>query len=181
MCYSKLKLGEPIENGTPKEGIQYYQEDKKTQLLRSIKNGANWFYWIAGLSLVNTILLLSGSTTRFVVGLGVTRIIDELGSQMASQISGIIGFTAIGINIIIIAAFVAFGYFAGKGRRWAFLTGMILCSMDGAIFIIFRDFFALGFHVLAVYSIFKGYRANEELLTNQSGHKIDSDGPNVSV
>ena len=37
-------------------------------------SGAGWFFWIAALSLINSIILLSGGDRHFVVGLGVTSI-----------------------------------------------------------------------------------------------------------
>jgi hypothetical protein len=33
------------------------------------RSGARWFWWIAGLSLVNIVLAQSGSDTNFVIGL----------------------------------------------------------------------------------------------------------------
>ena len=50
-------------------------------------SGANWFYWIAGLSLVNTILLYTGSEWVFVVGLGVTQLIDGIAIEIARAFS----------------------------------------------------------------------------------------------
>src|ERR1044071_6443875 len=42
-------------------------------LEKQLKGGGSWFYWIAGLSLVNSVLALSGSETRFILGLGITQ------------------------------------------------------------------------------------------------------------
>ena len=36
----------------------------------NVAGGARWFWWIAALSLVNTVLIHSGSQTSFVIGLG---------------------------------------------------------------------------------------------------------------
>src|SRR5438552_15642153 len=36
-------------------------------LEKQLKGGGSWFYWIAGLSLVNTVIALSGSGTRFIL------------------------------------------------------------------------------------------------------------------
>src|SRR5688572_28411552 len=45
-----------------------------------LKSGASWFYWIAGLSIINSIAALSGAGWGFIVGLGVTQIVDEFAS-----------------------------------------------------------------------------------------------------
>src|SRR5207253_1864194 len=47
-------------------------EERKT-LERQRRNGAQWFYWIAGLSLINAAIALAGQEWRFILGLGVTR------------------------------------------------------------------------------------------------------------
>ena len=47
-----------------------------------VKRGANWFYWIAGLSVVNSIMFIAGANFQFVVGLGVTQIINALALAM---------------------------------------------------------------------------------------------------
>ncbi len=51
------------------------------QFEAQLKSGASWFYWIAGLSAVNTISALSGSNWRFMFGLGITQIIDAFAAQ----------------------------------------------------------------------------------------------------
>ena len=47
-------------------------------LFEAGESGAGWFYWIAGLTLVNTFGMLSGTNSRFALGLGVTLIADAL-------------------------------------------------------------------------------------------------------
>src|SRR4051794_33834386 len=41
-------------------------------LEKQIKSGADWFFWIAGLSLVNSFVALSGKGWGFILGLGIT-------------------------------------------------------------------------------------------------------------
>src|SRR5512138_3090367 len=43
-----------------------------------IKSGAAWFYWIAGLSLINSVAALSGSKWGFILGLGITQVFDAI-------------------------------------------------------------------------------------------------------
>ena len=42
-------------------------------LEKQVERGASWFYWIAGLSLVNSILSLTDSGWMFFFGLGITQ------------------------------------------------------------------------------------------------------------
>jgi hypothetical protein len=56
-----------------------------------------------------------------------------------------------------------FGIFAGKGHTWSFLLGMVVYALDGAIFLIGRDWLALGFHVFVLVCIFSGFKAYQQL------------------
>src|SRR5207245_2159091 len=49
-----------------------------------VKSGANWFVWIAGLSVVNSIVGMSGGHLHFIFGLGITQIVDALAHQAGS-------------------------------------------------------------------------------------------------
>src|ERR671937_537168 len=49
------------------------------------KAGAAWFYWIAGLSLLNTVMVMVEAKRTFAVGLGVTVVADAIGMQAAQN------------------------------------------------------------------------------------------------
>lgn len=124
-------------------------------VLQQVKSGAGWFYWIAGLSLVNTIASLAGSSWGFIIGLGITQVFDAI----AGAAGGSGKFIAIALDAVVLGIFVLFGFLAGKCKAWAFLVGMILYALDGLIFLVMADWMATGFHVLALYFMFKGWQA----------------------
>lgn len=99
--------------------------------LAQVKSGASWFYWIAGLSLVNSIAAFSGSDWRFILGLGVTQLIDVLGQS----IEGPGKFIALVLDLVAAGVLVLFGVFASKGHLWAFVVGMVLFALDGVLFL----------------------------------------------
>ncbi len=49
------------------------------------RKGANWFYWVAGLSLVNSAVILGGGSIFFVIGLGVTLMADSLAAAISQH------------------------------------------------------------------------------------------------
>lgn len=51
-----------------------YDSAERQQLEQRMKSGANWFYWIAALSLVTSIISLAGGDWGFLVSLGVTQL-----------------------------------------------------------------------------------------------------------
>lgn len=124
-----------------------------------LKSSANWFYWIAGLSMINTIVVLFGGNMSFVVGLGITQFIDQLAYLFSKDLGKTISIVAFFIDLIIAGIFVLFGYLANKKYRWSFIVGMVLYGLDGLIFILFKDFLSLAFHAYALYCIFKGLKA----------------------
>jgi hypothetical protein len=114
----------------------------------AIESAARWFWWIAGLSLVNTVLARTGSDTNFVLGLGVTAVADAM---FASQpvIGGV-------IDAVALAFFVAMGQLARTGRAWAFYLGGVVYAFDALIYVRFGDWMPVGFHAFALYFIVQG-------------------------
>lgn len=140
------------------------------QLAAQVKSGANWFYWIASLSLVNTLAALGGSTWRFLLGLGITRIIDELGQQMSGpgKVAGLV------VEAFIAGFFFLLGSFAGKKNKWAFVVGMALFGLDGCISMLAQDWIGLAFHGYALYWIFRGYSRLGELKSMEEFSQVGS-------
>lgn len=134
-------------------------------LAAQVKSGAGWFYWIAGLSLINSAASLFGSGWGFALGLGVTRLFDAI----ALQAGGSGRMVALVLDALAVAVFVFFGYFANQRRAWAFVVGLILYALDGVVFVFASYWIAVGFHVLAAYFIFKGWQACRALRPGAAG------------
>jgi hypothetical protein len=140
------------------------QEDN-SQLQNRAKSGANWFYWIAGASIVNTIIFLFDGNLNFIVGLGIVQVIngvailiaDQTGSTTAPKVGALL------VNLAISAIFLVIGYFAGKGMTWIFTVGIILYVLDGVIFLLFADWLSVGFHAFALIFIVRGLMAANKL------------------
>jgi GYF domain 2 len=124
-----------------------------------LRSGASWFYWIAGLSLVNSISSFAGLGFRFLFGLGITRLLDEAGASMGTSGQMI----ALVLNLMAAALFVLFGFFGHKGHLWAFLVGMILFALDGLIFVFAQMWLGVAFHAFALFCLFRGFAACREL------------------
>ena len=127
------------------------------QAVPAIASAAKWFWWIAGLSLVNTVLIHGGSDTSFAVGLGFTLIADVVLKESLPAV-------ALVFDALVIGFFVAMGFFALRGMRWAFIVGGVVYLLDAAIFLFLQDFLSLGFHALALFYIFGGFKQLNTLL-----------------
>ncbi len=122
-------------------------------------SGANWFLWIAGLSAINTGLFLSGSDWMMIVGLGSTALLSWM--FVDTGLLGVI--VAIGATLTMGGLFAGIGLFARKRLAWAFIVGMVLYVLDGALFLLVGDYLSVAFHAYATYSIFRGFQAMRAL------------------
>jgi hypothetical protein len=149
--------------------------EEQTLLKKRHIQGANWFYWIAGLSLISSLVLLFGGSLNFLIGLGITQLIDGISIAFAQRVTpntgAIIRAAAVTLNIAIAGVFVLFGYLARR-RRWSFIVGMIIYTLDGLIFLIVPDFFSIGFHLLALFGLYNGFKAFGLIKQNDAANAV---------
>ena len=116
--------------------------------------GAHWFYWIAGLSVINSIVAATGSTWGFMAGLGVTQLIDGLGQAMGTWSKPI----TLVLDGMVASVFVGLGWWAGR-KTWVYVTGMVLFALDSIVFALVGDWLGLGFHGLVLFFLWNGLSA----------------------
>jgi len=124
-----------------------------------VRAGGQWFYWIAALSVVNSLVVIFGGNLHFVVGLGMTSVVDAIARRMGGAGSVL----AIIINGFVAGVFVLLGSFAVKAQRWAFLLGMALYLLDAYLLVAGRNYLALAFHAYALLAIYRGYTVTRQL------------------
>lgn len=123
------------------------------------RTGAHWFYWIAGLSLINSLIVVSGGSLHFVVGLGISSVVDAA----AKRVGNLGTILDLVINGFALAVLVLSGMFAARAQRWAFVLGMMLYAADGVLLLVFKDYLAAGFHAYALWAIYRGYVAAQQI------------------
>jgi len=151
------------ETTVPPEQAAAFEMAKQTA---AFKRGANWFYWIAGLSIVNSVISLLQGGVGFIFGLGVTQVVDAIGAAIVQEQgddTGLIRIIALGASVFVAGFFVLFGWLANQGMGWAFLLGMFLYALDGLLFLWVQDWLSLGFHVFALYCMVSGLTALRKL------------------
>ena len=129
--------------------------------LARVSAGAKWFYWIAGLSMINSAIALFGGNLHFVVGLGITSVVDVLAKRTGSA-GNVLDLI---INGFVAGTFVLFGSFALKRQKWAFLVGMALYALDGLLLLTVMDIFGVAFHAYALFAIYRGMSALDQIQT----------------
>jgi len=123
-----------------------------------VRGRAAWFYWIAALSVINSAVVMFGGNFHFVVGLGLTSIVDSTSKDVGA--AGAV--LALVINGFIAGMFAMFGYFACKAQKWAFIAGMSLYAIDGALCLMGSDILSAGFHAYVLYRLYTGFAAADQ-------------------
>src|SRR5258707_780402 len=131
----------------------------QAEITATLHKGANWLFLIGGLSVVNTVSLISGSQWVFLGGLGVTEFAAAIAMQLGTkgQLIGLL------VNLWAIAFFVCLGAFARKGQKWAFFTGMVLYAADAVVFFFLQQWIMLFFHGFFFFRLYRGFSSCSEL------------------
>lgn len=149
----------PTQPSPPADRSPAAAEAETTVAADAHVSGANWFFWIAGLSLVNSVVTLTGTDWGFIIGLGITQLVDFIGMQAAVESGFGASIAALAVSGAIAATFVVFGVLARKGFVAAFVIGGTLYAFDTLLFLIVGDFVGVAFHGLALVFLFMGMMA----------------------
>lgn len=168
-----------MENQIPvsTDQLQLLEIQRKLTLDNKIKSCAGWFYWIAGLSILNTILFLAGADISFVLGLGATQVVDGFMSAIANELGGvsyaviIIQFV---IDLLFAGVFIFLGIMGRKRKTWAIIVGIVLYSIDALLTIAFQDYLGFGFHIFAIVMISGSFKAIKDLAALEQAGNTES-------
>jgi len=133
--------------------------EQRVKLQARVRSSAGWLMAVALFSVVNSALGFFDAKLHFIVGLGVTQVVDGIG-KVGGTAGSAAGFV---VSLCMAGVFVIFWKFAREGRKWAFLSGMILYALDGLIFLGLGLWLDFGFHVFAIFNMYKGLSALNEL------------------
>lgn len=145
-------------------------------------SGAGWFYWIAALSLLNTILILFNSTHTMSLGLGATIAVDFIGKGAAESVRSSVAVAVIRVvelvlDALILGFFVLCGTKAKRGKSWAFVAGGVVLLLDMLLVLAFHLWISAALHLWALISIYAGWNANKKLLQAQSQQATTDGSP----
>ncbi|HMT06733.1 MAG TPA: hypothetical protein PKA82_01935 [Pyrinomonadaceae bacterium] len=142
------------------------------------KSGANWFYWIAGLSLVNSLAFVFGANFSFLAGLGITQVVEALivvsiENGAPSMLKGF----AIAFDVVVFGVFALLGYYANKLFTVAFVIGIVAYVIDGALVLAVGSIASAAFHAFALFFIVRGFLACRNIKKFQQAPPIQSPPP----
>ena len=144
--------------------MQEFANPQYDDLAQRYKSGANWFYWIAGLTIVTSIISFTGGEWRFLVSLGTTQVIDGLADAFSAELGGAPKVIAIVLDVILAGVFVVFGVLANKKLLWAYILGMAVFVFDGLVSLMVQDLIGVVAHVVVLSFMVPGFMAGRKLV-----------------
>lgn len=170
---------EKMESEMQEPGVDQQQVsliEARLRLESQLRVGAGWFFWIAALSVINSVVLLVGGGWSFIIGLGATQVVDVVSlaivAQAEPEIVTAVKVMAFVVDLSIAGVFVVFGMVARKRYTGIFMVGMVLYALDGLIFLLVQDYLSIGFHLFVLFGLLGGLRASREL--NRLEQAMDS-------
>jgi hypothetical protein len=141
-----------------------YDNIRHAELAKTYKNGSNWFYWLAGLTIVTSLIAFGGGGIRFLLSLGVTQIIDGIAAGLAVELGSGTKAVALVLDLIVSGIFVLFGYLSNQKQIWAYVIGMVLFLFDGLLSLVVGDLIGVAAHAFVLYFLIRGFLAGRQLL-----------------
>ncbi|MEP7336687.1 MAG: hypothetical protein ABI977_02900 [Acidobacteriota bacterium] len=138
-------------------------------LTQRLNSAASWFYVLAALSVVNSLIATFGGTIRFIFGLGITSVVDAIIAGTEVGAAGTI--ISLVFTLAMAGLFVVFGFLSKKGYHWAFIIGMVIYLLDGLLLLLPGDYLGAAFHAYVLFRLYQGLAASRklsELKQNQS-------------
>ena len=140
-------------------GAAQLGQGEMLMLTQQFNSSSSWFFWIAGLSVVNSLIAVSGGSWRFIFGLGITSVADALSTDLGSAgktVSFIFSMMMAGLIVIC-------GVLTRKFFHWAFIVGMVIYALDGLLLLAAQDWLGVGFHAFVLFLLAKGVPASKKL------------------
>jgi hypothetical protein len=134
----------------------------------AVRNSASWFLWIAGLSVLNSLISIFDAPLTMAIGLGVTQFVDAIAAIIAKDAGGlglfVVRYLQLGITLLVGAGFVYLGLQARQVKLWPYKVGIAAYAVDGMLLIWLTEWIGVLFHALVLLALHGGLRWNRALV-----------------
>lgn len=163
MCGAVCKSIEVSLATTPSFPHSFPQANQNQEVFvdEDVKKAANWFYWKAGLTVVNSILAIAGVYWQFFLGLTLPQLFHGIliGISEMSPDTNVKPFQGIVLLLSLFGSGLVgfFGYQAKQAKKWAFILGIVIFAFDGLLYLLTLSVFGILIHGYAIYSLKKAF------------------------
>lgn len=158
-----------IPNVAPQTPIPSHPSGSDMELIKlagRVRSGSGWLLAVALFSAVNSLINVFGGNMYFLVGLGITQVIDAFGGVFARELpnmAALFQWGAVALSLGVAGFLAIFGFFARRGHAWAFIIAGLGYAVDTLIVLYFQDYGGAIFHVLALFFMGSGALAAMKL------------------
>lgn len=149
-----------MPNGIPAESCE--------ELRKQVSSCASWFFWIAAMTVINSLMIHSGSETSFMIGLTISMVMDAATAAAGSTAKII----AASFDAVCVAGLVFLGSKARRGLRWAFVVGIVLYGLDTLLSLVAPNVISIALHGWALFSMGLGLRAAGKLRVAEAAASV---------
>lgn len=127
---------------------------------KTIKGSGSWFWWVAGLSIANSVAAMLELKYGMILGLGLGQFIDAMfffdadGNSLDPSVFARV--VHLFLTASVVGVFLILGYFARRFSIAAFVVGMVLYALDALLFVLVGDWVAVGFHAFVLLMLWGG-------------------------
>ena len=123
-----------------------------------LRQGSSWFFTIAALSGINSLLQIFDAKIHFIFGLGITQVAGSVARQSGNGTAILLLVDGLFIGLLLLC-----GKWARQRSQGAFLGGMLAYALDGLLLVLFAAWIDAAVHAYALYRMWQGYAASREL------------------
>ena len=123
-----------------------------------VRQGSSWFFTIADLSGINSLLQIFDAKIHFIFGLGITQVAGSVARQSANGTAILLLVDGLFIGLLLLC-----GKWARERSQGAFLGGTLAYALDGLLLVLFSAWIDAAVHAYALYRMWQGYAASREL------------------
>jgi hypothetical protein len=154
---------------------------RHSELTQSYKSGANWFYWIAGLTIVTSVIAFGGGGVRFLISLGITQLLDGVAEAISTEGGGAAKVIALVVSLLISGVFILLGWLANQKMLWAYIVGMVLFGLDGLLSLVAQDWIGVIAHGVVLFFLFRGFQAGRDLVSLERAMAQSAPQPEAAI
>jgi hypothetical protein len=121
--------------------------------------GSNWFFWIAGLSAVNAVILWFSANVMLLVGLGFLLFCHGFGTALGAQLGSttLVPALTILMEALLVGFFALCGYLARRSWLSAIIVGSVAYALDAALLAYLGVWMAVALHALVLFFILRTF------------------------
>ena len=121
--------------------------------------GKQELFWVAGLSLVNSLLAQFDAHIRFPTGMGITQASDAIFLKAFAEGGALAHGAALVFALLAAGVVCLFAWLTGRGSRTVFMIAIVLYGLDALLCLVFQDWFSVAFHGWMLFKLIQAWRA----------------------